>query len=78
MLGKLGHIFWVLLMLFAGFHGWGYWFPVVGAVTVSYLNRHWHADNGCTERRAIVLGTIFALTATLPLYLLGTWIEQMP
>ena len=78
MLAIVGHLFWVGLMLWSGYHGWGIWVPVVTAVLIAYIIRGWHKDNGCSEGRAIVLGTIFLLLATLPLYLLGTWIERMP
>lgn len=78
MLIVIGHCVWMVLMMWAGHQGWGYWIPFVWAVIISYLNRKWHLTNGCTENRAIVLGSIFALTLCLPLYLLGTWIARMP
>ena len=77
-LGILGHCFWVIGMLMAGYYELGIWVPLVGAVAVSYINRKWHLTNGCSEGRAIILGTIFAGTMTLALYLLGTWIVRMP
>ena len=78
MLAALGHAVWVALMLTSGYHGWGIWIPVVTAVGISYINRKWHLNNGCSEGRAVIIGTIFILALTLPLYLLGSWIERMP
>ena len=71
-------VLWGVVAFFAGYMEWGYWFPFVLSVLVSYLNRGWHQNNGCTEGRAIILGAIFALTACLPLYLIGHWVYHMP
>jgi len=68
---------WGSALVVSGYYGWSFWIGVLGAVLIAYLKRGWHANNGVTERRAVIIGTMFAMTPALGLYYLGAWFSML-